>query len=54
MSKYTVEIELTKKEQYVFDDNSLIAYFATAFAGHNLLYKLIQIGSLEQKILAIF
>lgn len=37
-------------EQYVFDTNIFKAYFATAFASHDLLYKLIQLGSIEQKI----
>ena len=37
-------------EKYVFSDNSLIAYYATAFASHDLLYVLIEIGSIQQKI----
>ena len=43
-------LEKKNLEKYVFDDNPLISYFATAFAGHDLLYKLIQLGSLKQKI----
>jgi hypothetical protein len=37
-------------EKYVFSDNSLIAYYATAFASHKLLYTLIETGSIQQKI----
>ena len=37
-------------EKYVFSDNLVIAYYATAFADHNLLYLLIEIGSTQQKI----
>lgn len=43
-------LEKKNLERYILDDNPLIAYFATAFAGHDLLYKLIQTGSIEQKI----
>ena len=43
-------LEKRNIEKYIFDDNPIIAYFATALAGHDLLYKLIQIGSLKQKI----
>jgi len=40
-------------EEYIFGDKQLMAYFATALAGHNELYKIIRSGSLEQKINAI-
>ena len=37
-------------EEYIFDDDPLVAYFATAFAGDDLFYKLIDTGSIRQKI----
>jgi hypothetical protein len=46
-------LEKNNIEKYIFDDNPIIAYFATAFAGHDLIYKIIQEGSFEQKINAI-